>query len=803
MTEQNKISFDNSEIAILFPFYFAFDDSLKIISAGNSIKKLIPNIVDSDFQAQFGFKRPFSVSYSFNSITEFSNQVVIIVVKKIPDILLRGQIMQSKDNSLIFIGSPWITKTEDLQKFKLNIPDFAIHDSTTDMLQLLNNKELMSKDILLLVDDLKKQKREIEKSESNLKYSNKRFSALIQNMQSGILLEDKNRKIVLVNKIFCEIFKIPATPEQMVGYDCKASAEESKHQFKNPTLFLKRVEKILADKNLVQNEELEMSDGVFLARDFVPIFSDNEYNGHLWIYRNITERKKNEIELVYAKEQAIIERKAKEQFLANMSHELRNPINIVTGITGLLYDTNLSSKQNEYLGIIRIASENLLTIVNDILDFEKIQAKKIKFHVIPFDMLKLVNEVYMSMKYLAKNKNLTLNLEIDGFLKTHHVSGDPLRLKQILFNLVNNALKFTDFGSIDVRISMEKSSGMVKFIKIEVSDTGIGISKENLPLIFSRYSQVESDASNFSAGTGLGLTIVKNLVELQKGTIDVKSKLSLGTTFYVSIPYEIIEHLEKPVAIEKPKVIDLSSKRVLVVEDDKFNQIITTSMLEKHGAVFETADNGEIAIEKLRIGIYDIILLDLQMPILNGYKTAEKIRGNLDGTFSEIPIIAITANILSGEKEKCIAAGMNDYLSKPFSTEELIQKISDLLAIVKPIENVNLLDLDYLKSTAQGNLTFYKNLITEFLSQTPVIMDELKRLVVMKDWENAEKAAHKLKGRISFIGTPDFIKTVSVIETYCQKLLNLNLLPGMVDKLETYCVKIYSELTNELYIIKL
>ena len=591
---------------------------------------------------------------------------------------------------------------------------------------------------------------------------------------------------------------IPVKPEQLIGYDCKKSAEESKHNFKNPNLFVKQLEKTLTNKDLVLNEDLELANGDFLERDFVPIFSDNEYNGHLWIYRNITQRKKNEIELINAKEEAIISKKTKEQFLANMSHELRNPINIITGITGLLAETNLSGKQNEYLGIIKTASENLLYLVNDILDFEKIQAKKIKFQILPFDIFKVVNEVYNSMKYLAENKNLKLNLRTDDFLKTHHVAGDPFRLKQILFNLVNNAIKFTESGNIDIKITMEENSGMIKFINIEIKDTGIGISEENLTNIFNRYSQVNSETSNFSAGTGLGLTIVKNLVELQKGTIKVKSKEGLGTTFFVTIPYEIIEHIEKPaIQISKSTPVDLKSKKILVVEDDKFNQMITNSMLEKYGAQTETADNGKIALEKLKTNSYDLILMDLQMPILDGYKTTEAIRKNKLGTNSKTPIIAVTANILNGEKEKCIEIGMNAYLSKPFQENELLEKIKDLL-VKNNAERVSVIDLAYLKSVASGDTPFFEKLIEEFLIQTPEIISQLKREMHKGDWPKMSESAHKLKGRISFIGTPLFIKKVTEIESNCLKKQHLNLLPEMVTELEFSCELAYSELKTEL-----
>ncbi|MCX6297332.1 MAG: ATP-binding protein [Bacteroidetes bacterium] len=787
MNEQNLMPINNTELGNLFPFCFSIDDTLKIISAGSSMKGLIPSIINSDLQDQFIFNNTFSISYNFASISEYSKQLIVIVSKNKPEITVNCQLGVLGAKEIVFLASPWLKSPYDLNKFNLNKTDFQFSDSAIEVSQLLK------------FDQLKNQNEELVKSVEELQLDNKRYSALIQNMQNGILLENKDREIVLTNKMFCEIFDIKASPEELIGYDCEKSAEDAKFQFKDSKNFVESIDKILIDKKLVQNEELEMLNGTVLERDFVPVFTENKYNGHLWIYRNITDRKKNEMDLIFAKEQAIVGRKSKEQFLANMSHELRNPINIIKGITGLIYDTNLSEKQSEYLEIIKTASENLLLLVNDILDFEKIQVKKINFQVIPFDILKCVNEVYLSMKHLAENKNLSLNVKIDDFMKTHHVSGDPLRLKQILFNLVSNAIKFTEKGSVDIRVSMEENSGLIKQVKFEISDTGIGLSKENLSMIFNRYAQVVSETTHYSAGTGLGLTIVKNLVELQNGKIEVESKIGVGSCFYVTIPFEIIEHFETPKKDKGVELFDFSNKRILIVEDDKFNQMITTLMLKKHGAITETADNGEIAIEKLSEIRYDLVLLDLQMPVLNGYKTAENIRINSAGINSKIPIIALTANIISGEKEKCIEAGMNDFLSKPFTENDLVNKVSELTKN-ESYQESQLVDLIYLKSISHGNNAFYKKLITEFLFQTPVFIEEMKLFVRNEDWDNATETSHKLKGRISFIGTPYFIKTVSLIEAYCQKRQHLNLIPGMVELLEINFLKIYSELNNELKI---
>ncbi len=797
MNTNNNISFDKARIEILFPFYFVIDHALKIRAAGKSLKKIFPNIINSSFEETFTITRPLSIPYSISSIREISNQIMVLTSKKNPGIIIRGQVLHLEAAEIIFLGSPWLTSQDDLAALHLDIPDFAIHDATTDMLQMMHKKEIMSKDILTLIENLKEQKNELKISEEELRFSNNRFSVLIQNMQSGILLESPERTVILSNKIFCELFHIVAAPEQLIGYDSHKAARESKILFKNSEQFIERINEIISEKKHIQNEELEMTDGTFLERDFVPIFSDNQYHGHLWIYRNITDRKKNENKLIHATEQAIIGKKSKEQFLANMSHELRNPINIITGVTGIMFDTDLSEKQNEYLGIIKTASENLLALVNDILDFEKIQAKKIKFHAVPFDLQKCIHEVYQSMKLIAANKNISFTVSIDQALTRNFILGDSLRLKQILFNLINNAIKFTENGSVKLTVAFIENSAKQKQLKFEVQDTGIGISKADLQTIFDRYVQIMSTSDNKLLGSGLGLTIVKNLVELQEGTITVESTKGIGSLFCVTIPYQLIEHSEAELKETKMESFDLTGKNILIVEDDKINQMIITKMLERHGATIKTADNGEIALEKLTTETFNIILLDLHMPVMDGYTTATEIRKSNSSNHSTIPIIALTANILSGVKEKCLEAGMNDYLSKPFIEFDLIKKIVEL-SNNSIAQETSLVDLTYLKSIASEDRAFQKKLIDEFLFQTPFIIDELKKQLIVEDWNQLGKAAHKLRGGVSIIGSPQFIKTVTEIETYCQKELNLNLIPAMLEILDINCKKVYKELENEL-----
>lgn len=778
MNRQENIFFNQETIEQLFPFSFSLNKNLKIIQAGKSIIKLHANIINSDFKDEFLFKRPFSVENTFESISEFINQIFILSSRKIPGLLMRGQIIIQHDN-LMFIGSPWLTSTEDFEKLNLSIVDFALHDGVTDMLQILSTKEIITKDIISLNENLQTQKKELKKSGLDLKNSNNRLSVLIKSINSAILLENEERKIVLANEEFCKLFKIPVPPDMLIGADCSNAAEESKTFFKNPEQFVKRINEILKDKKHIQSEELEMANGVYLERDFIPIFSSGEYHGHLWIYKNISERKQNEMELVRAKEKAISAKKAKEQFMANMSHELRNPLNIITGIVGLIKDDNLTSIQQEYLNIIKTSSENLLSLVNDILDFEKIEAKKIVFNLEPINLKSFINECIDSLKFQATNKRLELITNMESHIP-NHILGDPLRLKQILLNLLSNAIKFTDKGFVMINVKSIPVHRKLTELEIQVKDSGIGIDDNDLKNIFKRYSQANKGKTKVYEGTGLGLTIVKNLVESQNGKISVESLLNKGTTFTVRIPFEIYFEEQTDHTLQKQKANNLTSKQILVVEDNALNQMIISKMLSKNKANVDVAENGLIALEKASQFNYDLILMDLQMPVMDGIEATQKIRKLKDKNKSQTPIIALTANILNEEKEKCFMAGMNGYLNKPITEEALLNHIHTTVSNKK--SHVN---LEYLKSIDPNDPDFYKNIIKEFLSSCPTLLTQLGEAVEQKQLKEIKTVSHKLKGMFSYVGSENLKLICSDIEQIAEDKKNI----------DNICEK-YSEITK-------
>ncbi len=379
------------------------------------------------------------------------------------------------------------------------------------------------------------------------------------------------------------------------------------------------------------------------------------------------------------KEKAQASERAKHQFLANMSHEIRTPMNAIKGMTDILIRRNPKEDQKEYLDSIKQSSDSLLVIINDILDISKIEAGKIELEQEPFSITELIDNVHTIMHFKAEEKGLELKKDIPaGHL---YVKGDATRLRQILINLIGNAIKFTEKGLVTTALTTEKVDDKLN-LHFTISDTGIGIDKDRMDKIFKSFEQAYSDTSRKFGGTGLGLSISKMLVELQHGKIWVESEKGKGSRFHFTIAYDTAEPIlvvSKREDTDRNISAELKGIRILLVEDNPFNVVVAQEELEDavENVSVEVAENGLIAIEKLRSQSYDIILMDVQMPTMNGYEATKVIRA-LDNEKGRTPIIAMTANVLKEEVDLCYQAGMNDFIGKPFDTQELIQKIYSL-----------------------------------------------------------------------------------------------------------------------------
>ncbi len=421
-----------------------------------------------------------------------------------------------------------------------------------------------------------------------------------------------------------------------------------------------------------------------------PIFgADNQVVNVLSVSRNITDRKKLETEMQEAKDRAETANLAKTEFLANMSHEIRTPMNAVIGLSTIIAKSEgLTPKQKDYVRTLQLSADALLSLINDLLDISKIEARSIELEHIPFSLTQMLNEIISMMSLRANEKGLEFKAE--GESNIHHMLyGDPSRLRQIILNLCSNAIKFTEKGGVYITVTCAPSDiPGVENVAISIKDTGIGIAQSQQENIFEKFIQADSSINRKYGGTGLGLAITKTLTEIMDGKITLESEVGVGSTFTVMLPLMTAENkalsaLATPQIDNNTKVLQ-PENRVLLVEDYAPNVIVAGAFLEDFGYSYDVSENGYDAVEKTKTGDYVAILMDVQMHGINGFETTRQIRANeKENGKPRTPIIGMTAHALSGDKERCIAAEMDDYLSKPYNSKELEQKLARCTAAKK------------------------------------------------------------------------------------------------------------------------
>jgi signal transduction histidine kinase/DNA-binding response OmpR family regulator len=445
----------------------------------------------------------------------------------------------------------------------------------------------------------------------------------------------------------------------------------------------------------------------------------------------------------------------KEQFLANMSHEIRTPMNAMLGFTNLLRRTSLNADQRQYVQNIHSAGENLLALVNDILDLSKIEAGMMSLEETRFSLHSLVSSVSAMFSEKVKEKMLGFNILIDTNVPDI-LTGDAVRLTQILVNLLNNAVKFTEEGKIDVHISLLEHTDEKVRVRISITDTGIGISKEKQQTIFERFQQAEAETTRRFGGTGLGLAIVKQLITLQQGTIELRSEPGRGSEFVVELTYTVpdLNQLYEAALSAQEEAVPLQKISVLIAEDNAMNQQLISHLMKSWDIDHVIVNNGKEAIDELKSRHYSIVLMDIQMPEMDGYVATHVIRNEMK---LSIPVIAMTAHAMTGEKEKCLQLGMNDYVSKPIKETVLYNMIGRHAQNI-PEESGQVLQhirLEYLHSLSGGDAEFEKQLLAQFLQQAPEELHQLETAIEQKEFTVVRQTAHSLKSTIGYVGLAD------------------------------------------------
>jgi PAS domain S-box-containing protein len=567
-----------------------------------------------------------------------------------------------------------ITSFEDYLKHKDDILDEV--QGIDREREVLNFKfERLLKDKNVLNSLLKKTTKDLKNAVEALKTRAEELSILLSTIPALVYFKDTELNYILVNKSFERFVNLP-----FYGIQGK-KVEELIPEYKVNNYQEMELEVIQSGLPLYNIEESITKDDklVWLTTNLAP-YRDNEGEiiGLVGISWDITFRKNYENELQDAKEQAEEGTRAKSEFLANMSHEIRTPMNGIIGMAEILKQANLGEQEQENLEILISSTRSLLSLVNNILDISKIEAGKVELEIEDFEIRKLLKEIenisYIKAEEKALDYKTFINPNVPEFLR-----GDPSRLKQIILNLVNNAVKFTLKGQVHIYIDvLEEDQERIKFM-VKVHDSGIGISDEGKKSLFQLFSQVDTSTTKNYGGTGLGLSIAKRLVMLMEGDIGMESKQDRGSTFWFSV---WMETSSTTAAIPEPldKKLDLDEKTfkkltILLAEDNEINQKIIQYSLTNAGYDVDIAKNGQEAIDMYHQKSYDLVLMDVQMPVLDGYEATAHIRemeSTILNSTQRIPIIALTANAMKGDREKCLDAGMDEYLSKPFTPNDLV-----------------------------------------------------------------------------------------------------------------------------------
>ncbi len=626
-----------------------------------------------------------------------------------------------------------------------------------------------------------------------LRRSEEKYRGIIEGMELGLLEVDLNHNIVRAYEWFCDMTGF--TPQELEGQN----ATKMLTRGSLPQVMKDEDKKRERGQAGVYETMIHKKDGtpIWVLISGAPLYNlAGEIIGTIGIHYDITSRKQLEEDLKKSKRIAEDAQEAEKQFLARMSHEIRTPLNAIIGMVHLLYDTQPNPEQKDYLSTLRTSADILLRLISYILDISKIEAGEIVVNEKEFDLIGLLHSMQKTFG-LKIEQGVNVRLNIDPKIQNMMI-GDDLLLNQILLNLLGNALKFTDKGEVGIEVRQLDRTLDECFLEFRISDTGIGIAEEYLGLIFENFKQADQPAKISAAGTGLGLAICKQLVEMQGGSIRVESELGVGTTFIFSLSYvdsgkkAVIEKTE----LQLPNFNSNADETVLVVEDNYMNRKYLTTLLRKWGITYDVAIDGGEGWAMAQEKAYSIILMDISMPVMDGYQTTIKIR-NQRNKNKDTPIVALTASAILSQKNKAIETGMNDFLPKPFQPNQLMAVMKKFLAfndepadtevevVTKGIFQFNpQLDSAYLQTFYEDDLDYAADMFDTFLEYTVAEFPNLKIAIAGGNMEEIRKAAHKIKPTFAMVGLTTLRDELAEIERLASTNSDIELMERIQADLE-------------------
>jgi|GEM_PF-2673737 len=763
------IYLSEKRLSRFFPFYILFDEQLEVLSIGPSLKKIFPACANGRIQDHFRLKRPHAPFEAGQHIAALFDQLVVLESLNAPAIVMRGQFEPlDETNQWLFAGTPWFPGVEALRAHALTINDFALHDSMIDLLHVLQLQQVANSDIREMLGTLQEQQKQLREAGKQA--------------QELALFPLYNPFPLVRIDLKGNILTLNPAAEGLQNYQTEEGTFTTTAFWKHQLPHILDTGGDAAFEAMADGRRYVFTCRVLREAGFINIYA-----------RDITA----EHEALQLARESV---RVKDLFLANMSHEMRTPLNAVLGMGEQLRRSDLNQQQRFYLDTMLRSADHLLVVINEILDMARIEAGHLQLETIGFRPQEVLRHTIDVMQHRADEKGLRLELNLDPRLAPV-LLGDPYRLHQVLLNLLSNAIQFTEKGWVHVSCRLADHDAGTQQLLISITDTGIGIDPAFLDKLFDKFQQEDKAIARKYGGTGLGMAITRDLVELMNGSIEVRSSKGMGTEVQVSLPFRIGADTDLPVSEVVPTDHRLlAGKHVLLVEDNEVNRLVALSVLQPLGIEVTPAVHGGEALDQLRQRSFDLVLMDLHMPVMDGLEATARIRQELR---LDVPIVALTANAVKGEQERCLQAGMNGYVSKPFREADLLRALhagfrDEAPASQAPLPSGKEYDLQPLLELLNGDRQQLQLILGVFIREMPADLAALESACEAGNVAEVAACAHKIKAPLQMLAMTAAFEAVIGLEQSGSAVMPRTVQKAAIEKIRTGVDGVITALKKEM-----